>query len=102
MSDWFFMLGEPLSDTEREQARGYLKGLAIGGEVPIADVPSFARAASLISRSDWDRRWWDAEQKERERLRAKAAAERGDGALLQLLSQSTEDALEAPHGAAAV
>jgi hypothetical protein len=101
VSDWFFMLGEPLSDAERGQARDYLKGLGLSGEIPIEGVPTFERAHRLISHPDWDQRSWLAEQKERERLQTNAAAERGSSELRRLLSRTTEDALRA-HGAAAV
>jgi hypothetical protein len=102
MSDWFFMLGEPLSISERELVRGYLEGLYLNGETPIESVRDFDGAARIISHPDWDRRWWQAEQRERERLRAQASAALGSGPLWQLLSQSTDDAIVAPHGAAAI
>jgi hypothetical protein len=102
VSDWFFMLGEPLGDSEREQVRGYLNGLGLDEQTPVESVPDFAKAARIISHPDWDRRWWDAEQHERARLRAKAAAVRGSGELLLTLSQSTEESLTTTHGAAAV
>jgi len=102
VSDWFFMLGEPLADSEREQVRGYLNGLGLRGQTPVQSIPDFAEAARIISHPDWDRRWWDAEQRERERLCAVVARGRERGQLLQALSQSTEQAIALPHGAAAV
>lgn len=102
MSDWFFMLGEPLADSEREQVRGYLEGLCLDGQTAVESVPDFAQAGRVISHPDWDRRWWDAEQRERERLSEKVARGRDRGELLRALSQSTEQAIAAPHGAAAV
>jgi hypothetical protein len=102
VSDWFFMLGEPPAESERALVRGYLSGLCLDGQTAIASVATFVEAARIISHPDWDRRWWDAEQRERERLRAKAASGRDDTQLLQALSQSAEQAIVAPHGAAAV
>lgn len=102
MSDWFFMLGEPLGESEREQAREYLHGLGLDRQTAVASVPNFAEAARIISHPEWDRRWWEAEQRERERLRAKAAHGRDPGQLLQALSQDAQQVIEAPHGAAAV
>jgi hypothetical protein len=102
VNDWFFMLGEPLAASEQAQVRGYLAGLCLGGPISIETVPSFAEAARIISHPDWDRRWWDAEQRERERLSAQLARGRERGQLLQALSQSAEQAIAAPHGAAAV
>ena len=102
MSDWFFMLGEPLSENEREQAREYLHGLGLDRQTAVESVATFAEAARIISSPDWDRSWWDAEQRERERLRAKAAQGRDHGQLLQALSQDAGQVIEGPHGAAAV
>lgn len=101
MSDWFFMLGEPLSAGEREQVREYLGGLGLEADLPIENVADFEGAARIISHPDWDRRWWDAEQRERERLRTKAALQ-WSTQLLQSLSQIVEQSISAVHGAAAV
>ena len=100
MSDWFFMLGEPLSITEQEQVRGYLEGLGLAREIPIESVRDFDGAARIISHPEWDRRWWEAEQRERERLRDQLTAALGSGP--QRLSQSTTDGIAASHGAAAI
>jgi hypothetical protein len=102
MNDWFFMLGEPLSSGERELVRGYLKGLGLAFETPIESVSDFDGAARVISHPDWDQRWWQAEQRERERLRTQATNTLGSGPLWTQLSQSTDDTIVAPHGAAAV
>jgi hypothetical protein len=102
VSDWFFMLGEPLSTTEQEQVRGYLEGLGLAREIPIESVPDFDGAARIIAHPEWDRRWWEAEQRERERLRVKASAALGSGPLWELLSHSTADTIAASHGAAAI
>ena len=102
MSDWFFMLGEPLAAGEQAQVQGYLDGLGLDGRMPVESVPSFDAAALIISNPDWDRGWWEAEQRERERLKTRASAALGSGPLWQRLSQSTEAAIAAPHGAAAV
>jgi len=102
VSDWFFMLGEPLAITEQEQVRGYLEGLGLARETPIESVRDFDGAARVISHPEWDHRWWEAEQRERERLRARATAAVGLGPLWQQLSQSTDDTIVAPHGAAAI
>lgn len=102
VTDWFFMLGEPLAESERALVRAYLHGLGLGDRTSVASVEHFAAAARIISHPDWDRRWWEAEQRERERLRAKAAAGRDPVQLLQALSHRAEQGIEAPHGAAAV
>lgn len=100
MSAWFFMLGEGLADFEREQARHYLSGLGLP-EAPVEAVADFAAAARVISHPDWDRGWWDAEQRERQRLLAVTAAQ-GQTDARRASSQSALDSMEATHGAAAV
>ncbi len=102
MSDWFFMLGEPLAPSDRAQVSGYLRGLGLDEAMPIEGVPDFTSAAKVIGHPEWDRRWWDAEQRERERLLAEALASRGTASVLPTLSQITEDSISAVHGAAAV
>lgn len=102
MSDWFFMLGESLDESERRQARGYLDGLGIKDDLEIVGVPDWNAARRAISDPAWDRRWWDAEQAERRRLYEKARAVRGEGDLLAALSRAIEPSTEAVHGAAAV
>jgi len=100
VSDWFFMLGEPLAESEREQARRYLSGLGLPA-ASVEAVADFSAAARVISHPDWDRSWWDAEQRERERLLAVTAAS-GRSEVLRASSRSLLDSIEATHGAAAV
>lgn len=102
MSDWFFMLGEPLSISEREQVRGYLAALGLPREMPIESVRDFDGAARIISHPEWDQRWWEAEQRERARLRAQVEATLGRVSLWQQLSQSADETIATPHGAAAI
>lgn len=102
MSDWFFMLGEALDDSERCQAENYLKGLGISEPISVVGVPDWDTARRTIANPAWDRRWWDAEQAEKQRLMEKAKAARGEDALMRELSASVEEVSEAIHGAAAV
>lgn len=102
MSDWFFMLGETLDESERRQAEGYLQGLGIADAVPVVTVPDWASARRAIEDPKWDRRWWDAEQDEKQRLLQKAKAALGETTLLQDLSRSVERITQAVHGSAAV
>ena len=101
MSDWFFMVGEPLSLDEQRQVHQYLRGLQIDDELPIEIMPDWQSAGRAIANPEWDRRWWDAEQREQNRLYEKAKAEPGAGDLMQSLSFTLQSA-EAVHGAAAV
>lgn len=102
MSAWFFMLGEPLGPTERKQVQDYLHGLGVDDEVPAENVPDWNAARAAITNPEWDRRWWDAERRERAKLHTQATAACGEAALLQTLSAVLEQSLDAAHGAAAV
>jgi hypothetical protein len=101
MSTWFFMLGEPITSRERTQVHGYLKGLGIDDEPPVESVSGWDAAREVITNPRWDRRCWDAERLETQRLYGRASEGRGTAELLQSLSRTLE-AGEAVHGAAAV
>lgn len=102
MKSWFSMLGEPLAEVERAQVGEYLRGLGIEEALPIQSVRDWNSAGRAIASPEWDRRWWDAEQRERQRLHEKANAARGETVLLQALSRVLEQSTEAAHGSAAV
>lgn len=101
MSDWFFMLGESLNDSERRQAVDYLHGLGIDDEIPVVSVTDWDLARRTISHPQWDRRWWDAEQAEKRRLYEKAKTRLPDAELLAALSRAVTSVTETVHGAAA-
>ncbi len=100
MSDWFFMLGEPISESERRQIHEYLSGLRLE-ELPIEIVTDWQSAAHTLANPEWDQRWWDAEQTEKNRLQAQTRSKLGETELMRQWSLSLESA-EAIHGAAAV
>jgi hypothetical protein len=102
MSSWFSMLGEPLAEVERAQLGEYLRGLGIDETLPIQSVSDWHSAGRAIANPEWDRRWWDAEQRERERLHEQARAARGETELLLSLSNVLEHSTEPAHGSAAV
>jgi hypothetical protein len=102
MSEWFSMLGEPLSEAELRQLQQYLRGLAIEDAMPVQGVTDWTAAGKTIANPTWDRRWWDAEQRERTRLYSNAATSRGEGELLAALSRTLGESTDAAHGAAAV
>lgn len=101
MSDWFFMLGEPLSLAERQLGRDYLAQWGHADAYSIESVSEWRRALLVIANPEWDRRLWDLEQKERLRLLAKANAVCGEAQVRAILS-STVAASEAAHGTAAI
>jgi hypothetical protein len=102
MSGWFSMLGEPLSVAEHQHLQRYLRGLAIEDPMPVQSVADWPSAGEAIANPNWDRRWWDAEQRERARLYANAAAIRGEGELLESLSRTLGESTDRAHEAAAV
>src|SRR4051812_17086631 len=104
MSAWFRTLGEPVAEDERCLVGSYLRGLGIEEELPVETVPDWKDARAVVTDPDWDRRWWDAEQLEKQRLYARAIATRGQSEVLQLLSrtlESTDDVRTAASVAAA-
>lgn len=100
MSAWFSRLGEPSSPHERVLVESYLHGLGIRDELPLEYLPDWEAARAAITDPAWDSRWWDAEQREKQRLRARAVALRGEAAMLRSLA-TTFDVTEAVHRAAA-
>ena len=101
-SDWFFKLGEPLELAECLQVRDYLHGLGLRDELPVEAVSDWESARRAIDTPDWDRRWWDAEQAERQRLQQVAGEAQGHAAVLRGLSDAIERVGEAIHQAAQV
>ena len=101
MSDLFFLLGEPLSESEKRQVEQYLHGLGIDDPLPIESVRDWKSAGQALTNPEWDRRWWDAEQHETGRLYEKVSADLGESELLKSLSRTLQSS-ETVHGAAAV
>jgi hypothetical protein len=97
MSNWFFMVGEPLAEAERAQVQNYLLGLGIRDAFSIDSVSDWSGVRDLIDRPDWDRRWWEAEQVERQRLYARAVAARGESAARDALSSERTRRLLRPR-----
>jgi hypothetical protein len=100
MSAWFDALGEPVAAEELRMARAYLAGLGIAEALPIEGVRDWNDARSVVTNPAWDRRWWEAEQLEKQRLHARAGVAHGEQETLQLLA-CTLEASEAVKGAAA-
>lgn len=102
MSSWFFMLGDALSPNELSQLGDYVRGLGIEAAITVELVSRWDEARAVITDPEWDRRYWEAEQAEKQRLSAVARAQRGPLELVQLQSRAFELSSEAVHGAAAV
>ena len=88
MSAWFSLLGAPLAANERQLVELYLSGLGISAVLPVAGFLDWNEARSFVTAPEWDRRWWDAEQLEKQRLHARARAVHGEAALLEALSRT--------------
>jgi hypothetical protein len=101
MSGWFFMLGEPLTEDERTHAGDYVRGLGIHASLPLEHVADWNAARNVIKNPAWDRRLWDAERLEMQRLYGRAREARAVVALQSSLSRTLQSG-EAVHGAAAV
>jgi hypothetical protein len=99
VSTWFCTLGEPVADDERRLVGAYLRGLGITEELPVETVPDWDDARAVVTHPEWDRRWWDAEQLEKQRLYAGAIATRGQSEVLQLLSGTFESSEDVQHAA---
>jgi len=100
MTGFFSVLGQPVSDAERSLVRDYLRGLGITESVPVEPVRDWAQARGVTSDASWDRRWWDAEQIERDRLRSRVFATHAEADALRLLSNPFDRDTEV-QGAAA-
>lgn len=101
MTAWFRRLAEPLVDAERALVRGYLTGLGLERELSIETVTDFQSASRIIAHPDWDRRWWEAEQRERGRLQTELLSSEASDQVLRTLSQAVDDSLLAEQGALA-
>jgi hypothetical protein len=99
---WFACLGQPLLSAQLAAARAYFCALGYAGDAPIHAVDSWAAAERVVRDPQWERRWWEAEEQERERLLQQARDRLGAGLLLERLSAATELAADAIHAAAAI
>jgi hypothetical protein len=97
---WFAAAGEPLADGERADAGRYLAALGLA-DVPVAGVADWRRAKTIADDPDWDRRWWDAEERLRTALRA-AAGRRFAPAAFEAALGRIAAVSDVAHGAAAV
>lgn len=85
MSGFFSRLGEPVSSDDRSLVSDYLRGLGIDDTVRVERVQGWGHAREVANAANWDRRWWDAEQLERARLRSLALATHSEADALRLL-----------------
>ena len=98
---WFANLGLPLSAADLRHARAYLTALGYGSDIRIEPVAGWREAEQIIRDPNWDRTWWQHEERERQCLMEHARALLGASVLLEQLSAATELADDALHAAAA-
>ncbi|HET7539157.1 MAG TPA: hypothetical protein VFK05_04775 [Polyangiaceae bacterium] len=101
MTGFFTRLGEPLAEAERSLARAYLSGLGLAPELSLERVTDSQSATRIIADPNWDRHWWGAEQRERERLRTELLSSAASSQVLSALSRVVDDSLAAEQGTAA-
>lgn len=99
-ASWFAALGAPLEPGERAELSAYLAGLDLVATV--APVRDWQTAGRVAAAPDWDRRWWDAEERLRVALLLRAEATAGSEATMKQLTAVTMAAHDATIGAAAM
>jgi hypothetical protein len=98
---WFAAVGQELTDTERHDASDYLRAIGFpdAATAPVADW----RAAEAATRNThWNRAWWEAEERCRADLLARADEIHGTHALMTALSHVTLEASGVVLGAASI
>ncbi len=68
---WFAAVGEPPTVGEHEEVLRYLGALGLP-LAPLSGVAGWAEAKRVSRAPDWDPRWWEAEERERALLTARA------------------------------
>lgn len=90
MSAWFSLLGQPVTADERRVIATYLHGLGVTDDLPVETLADWGGARAIVTDAAWDRRWWDAEQREKQRLWQRAVAAHGEVDVLQSLSRTLD------------
>jgi hypothetical protein len=98
---WFAAVGQDLSTDERCEAEDYVRAIGFG-EAKVVAVPDWRSAEASTRDGQWNRAWWDAEERERTRLLADAAKTHNEHAILTALSRVTLEASDVVLGAASI
>lgn len=99
-ASWFAALGTALEPSEAADLAAYLQGLGL--RAASQQVRDWAEAERIAADPQWDPRWWEAEEKLRARLMARAEKRAGRDRALAHLSDVTMAAHEAVIGRAAM
>jgi hypothetical protein len=92
---WFAVLGEPLTEGNRAEAKTYAAVDAV------ALVRSWSEAEAFLKAPDASLDWWDDEEAERKALLARAQAHYPERALWTSFTELTTEAGDLVHGKAA-
>jgi hypothetical protein len=98
---WFNAVGQPLSESDREECALYLRGL--GAEhCHCVTVATWEDAVALASKSNWYEQYWDRERAEERRLFERASIQHSPDALLLRLSNLMQGSATLFHSPASV
>lgn len=100
-ASWFSVIGETLTPPEHTDAASYLAYLGLR-DVATREIHSWRDAEDCIKATDWNSGWWDAEDRLRLDLLARAEKQFGKPATLSALTGISEQVSDTVHGAAAV
>ena len=100
-ASWFAALGEALQPAEQAELASYIHGLGLPA-CATAAVADWGEAGRVASDPAWDHGWWDAEERLRAELMARADAAHGAPAVMDRLSTITQAAHDATIGPAAM
>jgi hypothetical protein len=99
---WFGSLGSPLAAADLVNSRTYLDALGYPPELATVSVSSWQEAERIVRASDWDRAWWEREDRERDHLKAAAERRPGSTRVLERLTAAADLSADAIHAAAIV
>lgn len=83
---WFAGLGRKLTPAQRRDAEAWLEGLGYAG-CPLASARDWRAARRIANDPDWDRGWWQAEEKLRLDLLRRAEKCNGRKRAMEVLSE---------------
>ncbi len=99
-ASWFASLGEALTPSEQADAKGYLAGLGFQ-DINVHPITNWEQAQAAIQDPNWNQRWWDAAERERQALLLDANSAHTEIALMTGLSRVTQAASKRLSGLAA-
>jgi len=99
---WFGSLGLPLAAADLINSRAYLDALGYSPELATVSVSSWQEAERIVRASDWDRAWWEQEDRERDHLKGAAERRLGSTRMLERLTAAADSSADAIHAAAIV